>query len=58
MLNIVEKYTAEAATETEDDGVVAIEYVLVAAAVAAGVIIVFATSLWDTMNTRLDNLFV
>jgi hypothetical protein len=35
MLNIVEKYSAETAVESED-GVVAIEYVVVAGAVVAG----------------------
>lgn len=55
MRNLVEKYTP-APEATDEDGVVAIEYVLVAGAVAAGVIIVFATPLWDKMNTALSNL--
>ena len=37
MLNLVEKFTPEAVEATDDDGVVAIEYVLVAGLVAAGV---------------------
>ena len=57
MMNLVEKYTAEATTETDEDGVVAIEYVLVAGLVAAGVIVVFATGLWTKMNTKLEGLF-
>lgn len=57
MRNLVEKFTPETA-EANDEGVVAIEYVLVAVAVAAGVIIVFATSLWDTLNAKLDSLFL
>ena len=55
MLNLVEKYTEEATTSTED-GVVAIEYVLIAGLVAGGVAIVFATGLWNSMNTKLSNL--
>jgi hypothetical protein len=58
MLNLVEKFTPEADEATiEDDGVVAIEYVLVAAAVAAGVILVFATGLWTALNDKLEGLF-
>lgn len=54
MLNLVEKYTAEAAAETED-GVVAIEYVIVAAA-----LVVALTALWgnfgDTLKAKLDTI--
>jgi Flp pilus assembly pilin Flp len=57
MMNLVEKFTPEAVEVTEDDGVVAIEYVLVATAVAAGVLIVFATGLWDALNDQLESLF-
>ena len=45
MHNLVEKYTP-AVEATEDDGVVAIEYVLVAGLVAIGVAITFGSSLW------------
>jgi Flp pilus assembly pilin Flp len=55
MLNLVDKYTAEAVAETED-GVVAIEYVLVAGLVAAGVIVAFALGLWTKMATELNSL--
>jgi pilus assembly protein Flp/PilA len=52
MLNLVEKYTAEAAAETED-GVVAIEYVIVAAA-----LVVALGALWtafgDTLSLKLQ----
>jgi Flp pilus assembly pilin Flp len=51
MLNIVEKYSAETAVETED-GVVAIEYVLVAAAVVAALALIFS-AFGDTLNDRL-----
>ena len=40
MLNLVEKFTPEAVEATDEDGVVAIEYVLVAGLVAAGVAVV------------------
>lgn len=49
MLNLVEKYTAEAAVETED-GVVAIEYVIVAAA-----LVVALAALWTAFGTALSN---
>ena len=48
MLNLVEKYTAEAAAETED-GVVAIEYVIVAAA-----LVVALGALWTAFGTALS----
>lgn len=52
MLNLVEKYSAEAVAETED-GVVAIEYVIVAAA-----LVVALGALWtafgDALSTKLQ----
>lgn len=56
MLNLVEKFSTRAAKK-QDEGVVAIEYVLVAAAVAAGVIVVFAVGPWDKMADVLNGLF-
>ena len=56
MLNLVEKYTAEATAENED-GVVAIEYVVLAGLVAAGLVVAFKTTLWDEMKTKLDGIF-
>ncbi len=47
MLNIVEKYSAETAVESED-GVVAIEYVVV-----AGAIVVALAALWTAFGTQL-----
>ncbi len=56
MLNLVEKYSAEATTETED-GVVAIEYVLMAGLVAAGLgSRVRTTGLWTDMKAKLNGL--
>lgn len=57
MNNLVEKFTPEAVEATDDDGVVAIEYVLVAGLVAAGVAITFATGLWTIMLAKLNGLF-
>ena len=57
MHTLVEKYTPEAVEVTDDDGVVAIEYVLVAGLVAAGVGVLFATGLWTTMLGKLNGLF-
>jgi hypothetical protein len=56
MLNLVEKFTPEAA-EATDEGVVALEYVIVAAAVAAalGVIwVAFGTTLNDKLEAIVD----
>ena len=47
MLNLVEKYSAEAATTTED-GVVAIEYVIV-----AGALVIALGALWSAFGTQL-----
>ena len=56
MRNLVEKFTSDT-VEANDDGVVAIEYVLVAVAVAAGVLIVFSTGMWGELNDKLESLF-
>jgi Flp pilus assembly pilin Flp len=56
MMNLVEKFTPEAVEAADEDGVVAIEYVLIAGLVAAGVAVVFATPLWTKLNTALSNL--
>ena len=57
MHNLVEKFTPEAVEAIDDDGVVAIEYVLVAGFVAVGVAITFGTGLWTTMLGKLNGLF-
>jgi Flp pilus assembly pilin Flp len=56
MQNLVEKFTP-AVEATDDDGVVAIEYVLVAGLVALGVAITFGSSLWTNMLNKLNGLF-
>lgn len=56
MHNLVEKFTP-AVEATDDDGVVAIEYVLVAGLVALGVAITFGSSLWTNMLDKLNGLF-
>jgi Flp pilus assembly pilin Flp len=48
MLNIVEKYSAETAVECED-GVVAIEYVVV-----AGALVIALAALWTAFGTTLS----
>ena len=54
--NLVERLTP-AVEAKDDDGVVAIEYVLIAGLVAIGVGITFATGLWTKMNAKLEGLF-
>jgi Flp pilus assembly pilin Flp len=49
MMNLVEKFTPEAVEATEDDGVVAIEYVIVAAA-----LVVALGALWTAFGTALS----
>ena len=57
MHHLVEKFTPEAVEATDDDGVVAIEYVLMAGLVAIGVGITFGTTLWTSMLDKLNGLF-
>ena len=57
MNNLVDKFTPAAVEVTDEDGVVAIEYVLVAGLVAAGVAVLFATGLWTKMLGKLNKLF-
>jgi len=52
MLKFVEKYTADDAVES-DDGVVAIEYVVVAAATVAALALIW-TNFGTTLAARLD----
>ena len=56
MHNLVEKFTP-AVEVTDDDGVVAIEYVLVAGLVAIGVAVTFGSTLWANMLAKLNGLF-
>ena len=48
MLNLVDKYSAETAATTED-GVVAIEYVIV-----AGALVIALAALWTAFGTALS----
>ena len=60
MHNLVNKFTPDTDVTTDDDGVVAIEYVLVAGFVFLGVGLVFASGaggLWAKMNTKLGAIF-
>ena len=56
MLNLVDKYSAEITT-TDDEGVVAIEYVIMAGLVAIGVALTFGSTLWAEMKAKLDAIF-
>ena len=49
MLNLVEKFTPEAVEVTDEDGVVAIEYVVV-----AGALVVALAALWTAFGTTLS----
>mgnify|MGYP001356728739 CR=1 FL=1 len=54
MMNIVEKYSAEETFENED-GVVAIEYVVVAAAIVAALFAIW-TAFGATLTAKLDEI--
>lgn len=56
MQHLVEKFAAIAAEAADEDGAVAIEYVFVAGFVAAGIAVVFATGLWGSLNSQLDDV--
>ena len=57
MLNLVKKFTPHTITGGDDEGVVAIEYVLVAAFVATGVALVFSTTnLWQDLLDKLNTI--
>jgi Flp pilus assembly pilin Flp len=56
MLNLVEKFTSEAIEDTNEDGVVAIEYVLMAGVVAVGITTVAFTGVWGDIKTKLDGI--
>ena len=53
MRNLIEKYTSQA-VETNDDGVVAIEYVVTAAAIVAALAGLFALGLGDILTDKLE----
>jgi hypothetical protein len=55
MLNLVEKYSAETA-EVAEDGVVAIEYVVLAAAIVGALTVLWATGVFGALNTKLAEI--
>ena len=55
MLNLIEKFTP-VAVEAEDDGVVAIEYVVVAAAIVAALAGLFALGLGGILTQKLQDV--
>jgi hypothetical protein len=56
MQRFIEKFEV-ADDHIGDEGLVAIEYVVGAGLVAAGVAVVFATGLWTAMQAKLTSLF-
>jgi hypothetical protein len=56
MLNLVEKFTPASDAASSDEGLVAIEYVIGAGLVAAGVGVVWATGMWQNMQNALNGL--
>jgi Flp pilus assembly pilin Flp len=59
MLNLVEKFTPEAVEATDEDGVVAIEYVMLAAGVVVAVVAVVTllqTELPAKLTTTLGKI--
>jgi hypothetical protein len=55
MQNLVEKFAPAEAAEVDDEGVVSIEYVVMAAAVIAGLVGVF-TGAWTALGGKLTTL--
>ena len=56
MLNLVEKFTPEAVEATEDDGVVAIEYVVLAGVVVIAVGALAWTGAFGALTTKLTSI--
>jgi Flp pilus assembly pilin Flp len=55
MLNLVEKFTPEAVEATNEDGVVAIEYVIVAGALVVALLALW-TAFGDALSDKLDTI--
>ena len=55
MLNLVEKFTPEAVEATDEDGVVAIEYVIVAAALVVALARPRGRAFGDDLSAKLDD---
>jgi hypothetical protein len=56
MRTLIEKYTSQAVETHDDDGVVAIEYVVVAAAIVAALAGLFAFDLADLLTDKLTDI--
>ena len=56
MLNLVEKFTPEAVEATEDDGLVAIEYVVMAGVLIGGLTVLAWTGAFGALTTKLTTL--
>ena len=55
MHNLLNKFEAEVSEVQDDEGVVAIEYVIVAGAVVLGLVAVFAAA-WGPLTTKLTSI--
>jgi hypothetical protein len=56
MLNLAEKFTPEAVEATEDDGLVAIEYVVMAGVLIGGLTVLAWTGAFSALTTKLTTL--
>jgi hypothetical protein len=56
MLNLAEKFTPEAVEATEDDGLVAIEYVVMAGVLIGGLTVLAWTGVFGALTTKLTTL--
>jgi Flp pilus assembly pilin Flp len=53
MLNLAEKFTTEA-VEADEDGVVAIEYVVVAGVTVTALLVLWSTGVFTALNNKLQ----
>ena len=56
MLNLAEKFTPEAVVATEDDGLVAIEYVVMAGVLIAGLTVLLWSGAFGALTQKLTDL--
>jgi hypothetical protein len=54
MYSLISKFEAETASDEKAEGLVAIEYVIGAGLVAAGVGVVWATGMWQNAQNALN----
>ena len=56
MLNLAEKFTPEAVEATEDDGLVAIEYVVMAGVLIGGLTVLAWSGVFTALTGKLETL--